>query len=269
MELPHLDKVVLRQQSRNPAEVEAWLTRRFEHDAASRIPELELQKTEEDVRYIDIAQAAVDSYLRAYGRQKFVQLPLQNIHLLIAGGTERYTEGRLRRGAHASTLGSILVDRAPSNVEFLLALFHELFHAKSYHAVQITSKGDLTEHHSGLRLTSADGQKSWFEDMDEAVVATMTERYYRDQVLRNSKFSDQLAKEGEEPDFGRQEERSRFSTLVIEIWEANPGRFRSPQEIEDIFVRAHVTGRLMPAAGLVEKSLGKGSFRRLGAPPTE
>jgi len=61
------------------------------------------------------------------------------------------------------------------------------------------------------------------------------------------------------------EERERLWKIIEGIQQKNPGQFKSKEEVFDVFAKAYFTGRLLPVARLVERTYGKGSFRKLGA----
>lgn len=48
--------------------------------------DLELEKTERDLYIINIATDAIKKFAREYGRENFVDLPVNNIHFLKEGG---------------------------------------------------------------------------------------------------------------------------------------------------------------------------------------
>ena len=59
-------------------------------------------------------------------------------------------------------------------------------------------------------------------------------------------------------------ERERLYTMLEEIQKANSEEFKSTDEVFNVFARAQLSGRLLPLARLIEKTYGKGSFRKLG-----
>jgi len=60
----------------------------------------------------------------------------------------------------------------------------------------------------------------------------------------------------------RSDERKKFYSLVDEILKNSEGRYSDRQEIVDVFMRAQFSGRLLPLARILEKTIDKGSFRR-------
>ncbi|MCK9379160.1 MAG: hypothetical protein M0P97_03385 [Candidatus Moranbacteria bacterium] len=63
----------------------------------------------------------------------------------------------------------------------------------------------------------------------------------------------------------RMDERKKLDSLVDMILSSSENEYTSRKEIVDVFMRANFSGKLLPLARLIEKSLGKGSFRSIGA----
>jgi len=53
-------------------------------------------------------------------------------------------------------------------------------------------------------------------------------------------------------------------SLVDEIYRKNSEQFDSKEQVFDLFVAAVIAGNVLPLGRVIEKTLGKGSFRRLG-----
>ncbi len=244
----------------------------FRKFRGGRIEDLEINKSERDIELIDIANKAVSEYLTKYGRGKNLIIPIENIHLLKEGGTEKFTDGIFIGGAHSTLYGSIVIDRMKSDVDCVLRLFHELFHTKSYQAIQLTTaekpeKRKLDTYRSGFSVTSRDGSITYFKDVEEAVIGYMTKKFYHEVLSKEKSFSEEISRltsEGKEPDFSRAVEQERGMKLVDEIYKVNRDSFKNKEEIIDLFVEAQVTGKLMKVGRLIEKTFGKGSFRKLG-----
>jgi len=59
-------------------------------------------------------------------------------------------------------------------------------------------------------------------------------------------------------------EREMMTKIIDDIYNANKNDFESSEKVFDIFAKAYFTGNILPIARLVEKTFGKGSFRKLG-----
>jgi hypothetical protein len=270
-EIPHLDRAIGLPQSERgrQREYEKRLTDVFIENGHQPIPELELEKTERDRELLRVAQEAVDDYLARYGRAKRIQIPPANIHVLAIGGVDKVTKGRHLEGAASFMKGSVIIDRVPSDSEFVLIAFHELFHLKSYSALQITRQASkvnprLVEYRQGFTVVNRDGTEEYFANLEEAVVAHFTHRFYQDYLKANRSqlFSNTVATT--EAAISRSDELDLLDRTVDHIWENNRGTFRSREQVLDLFIRAQVNGDLLPIARLVERTYGKGAFRRLG-----
>ncbi len=65
-------------------------------------------------------------------------------------------------------------------------------------------------------------------------------------------------------DYSYIKERGKLNRIVKDIFKNNTSDFKSVEEIFDIFAKAAMSGKLLPVARLIEKTYGKGSFRKLG-----
>ncbi len=64
--------------------------------------------------------------------------------------------------------------------------------------------------------------------------------------------------------YGYAEYRKKLNKLITELYEKNKESFKDQEEIFALFAQAALSGRLLPVARLIEKTFGKGSFRRTG-----
>ncbi len=64
--------------------------------------------------------------------------------------------------------------------------------------------------------------------------------------------------------YGYHKERQQFNDLVDRLYEKNKDDFQSREQVFNLFAVATLTGRLLPVARLIEKTFGKGSFRKIG-----
>ena len=62
----------------------------------------------------------------------------------------------------------------------------------------------------------------------------------------------------------RMDERKKLDSLVDMILSSSKNEYTNRKEVIDVFMRANFSGKLLPLARLIEKSLGKGSFRSIG-----
>lgn len=64
--------------------------------------------------------------------------------------------------------------------------------------------------------------------------------------------------------YARLAERIKFYNLIDQLYHKNRDRFSAKEEIIGLFFKATFGGNIMPVARLIEKTFGKGSFKKLG-----
>jgi hypothetical protein len=74
-------------------------------------------------------------------------------------------------------------------------------------------------------------------------------------------YVDDMLKNGEVILQERKEERDKLNKLVDMILKYSNGKYKNRQEIIDVFFCAHFSGKLLPLAKMLEKSVVKGAFR--------
>lgn len=266
-EIPHAERVVgVPTKYQEYQEVVEQKFAKFFESGREKV-EMELEKTERDIDLINFAAEAVEKYLKQYGSKKDIKIPIENIHLLKDGGVEEFTKGRIRGGAASMLYGSIVLDRSQSDIQFAVMAFHELFHAKSYKAFQMTTERKFEAYRGGFSVVSRDGRETYFNAVEEAIVGYMERRFYREIIVESEllkKEAEALKKEGKQPEFGRVREMKAAGKLLNKLFELNKDKFNNVEEISDLFIEAQATGKLLKVARLIESSLGKGSFRKLG-----
>jgi hypothetical protein len=64
--------------------------------------------------------------------------------------------------------------------------------------------------------------------------------------------------------FGYRRERNILKELTTKIFENNPNKFRSMCEVDEVFIKAMVTGDILPLGRLIDGTFGKGTLRKIG-----
>lgn len=140
---------------------------------------------------------------------------------------------------------------------------------------------------------------SLFRDLDEAVTEELTKRFdkrffetlaytSKDAQKRNRFIEELKADETKDQDkvddtafykseqledgsfktttesYQHRRERDKLWSIVDEIYSKSNNEFKDKEEIFNIFARAAMNGDLKPLTLLIEKTLGSGSFKRLG-----
>jgi len=226
----------------------------------------ELEKSECDHEILKIATEAVKSLATEYGRENFIALTDDHVHFFSDGGVAELTEGRLAVGSHATVLGEAFVDKR-DNLSTAITTFHELWHTlASHNAIQIRTDGELDWYRSGFSILSRDGKTKMFRHLDEALVGHATKRFVNEVLRGRPDFAQKIEEveiDGGQVDTTRQRELGDFLKYLDIVLERNSDDFSSREELLDMFMRAQVTGNLLPVARLIEKTFGRGAFRKL------
>lgn len=254
-------------------EVRAHVDRLIDERGARFINDFEVEKTEREMKIINFVITEADRVLKDLGRENPAEIAGSNIHLLREGGTYEYTKRRLRTGAHATKLGSVVVDRQESEVKFALVLFHELMHMKAYKALQLIQDGGgknkLDMYRSGFSVADRQAKNVYFESFEEAVITYLTQRFYTDVVFMDPLFFEEVSGSETRHEISRANELESLNKLVDNLWEHNKDTYRTREDIFNLFVDAHVNGGLLKIGKLIEKTMGKGSFRQLASDPSK
>jgi hypothetical protein len=109
--------------------------------------------------------------------------------------------------------------------------------------------------------------KKFFDFINEGMTGYMTKRFVDEKLRYLSVFKeeiDSIEQNNQEVDTSRQFETEQFLELIEILYEANKDKFSSKKEICDMFLKAQVTGNILPIARLADSTFGKGWFRKLG-----
>ncbi len=269
---PYIDKLVgvSEEQRELVKDLHEYIIETIETIGGEKINNFEIEKTKKDVALIEFTEQAVDRLLKKYGRIKEIKIPKDNIHLLKPEGTEKYTNGRLIRGAHSSFQQSILIDRDPSDIQFTLELFHELLHVKSYTAFQVvqddnTAKPRIGSYRTGIRVVSRDGRKVYLQSAEEAVIGCFTNVFY-ESLYKEPMFKNDIEKinKGEIViDTSRQKEVTLLNVVIDKLYESNKSMFSNREDVLNLFIDAQVNGNLLPVGKLIEKTFGPGTLKKI------
>jgi len=263
--MSYLDKAVGLPINRKNEQIsfEQYLDKHIDQVGGEKIENLELEKNNRDIEIINFVKKSAWEYMEQYNRQKNIDKPISNIHLLKEGGVEEYTEGESADGACSSTIGEIIIDRVKLDTEFATKLFHELLHSNSYQALQETlDHKKIDSYRSGVSVTSRDGTKKYFIDFEEAVISILTTKFLNEKVKNSQIFNEE--DKAQNIEISRQEEVNNLNNLVDDLWIKNQNEFKNKEEILNLFIDAQLNGRLLKIGKLIEHTYGKGSFKKLG-----
>lgn len=245
------------------------------------------EKTQEEIVIANFANKATGAIAKAYGIEDPADMPSQNIHILteenfkkLAAQEKIKAKGYMVGFMSLKKQALFILDRGDGLFHFMHALTHELYHFKSYQSLIIENAADaktkITHRRSGWGVRLRKQDKAAFADMDEAVVDELAIRTLT-AIIDNfgaanlpPEIKNQLKAEYEKEGFPDiyistyGPEKLRLRDMVIEIYNKNKGKFKTADEVFNLFAQAVFTGNLIPVARLVEKTFGKGSFRTIG-----
>jgi len=171
---------------------------------------------------------------------------------------------------------------------------------------KLTDCNEITAYRSGLmifprsqeKMKSAPGggNLDYFRDMNEAVTEELARRYVMSQIdnpLYRDDFSEtrqlrEIARQNEmkafldeevfslynvpgtdeihAEKFGYKNFRTALYQIRKTIAEKYPEKFKSSEEVLDVFARAMFTGHMFELSNLMEETFGKGTMRAIGTP---
>jgi len=184
-------------------------------------------------------------------------------------------------------------------VLFGAVVLHEMLHLKAYLCIEVGEQGGKVQKTSYREGVTVEAHRhrgkhhGHFTGLHEAIVAEAEKRFLPELMNHLAlaaekewlKFQEakemkkKLAEEEGIPEgdiiwVGKEKgdwkavsyssQRDVLNYVCAEIQKQFPQQFKNPDEVYNLFLRAHFTGRLLLIARLVEKTFGEGSFRLLG-----
>jgi len=175
------------------------------------------------------------------------------------------------------------------------------FQVSSKESAEMTLKKDndianFNIRRSGFSVGTLDGKRLLFEKIDESVITELQIRFEKQHMLDWPEIREDLEerdkniklfaeeKNSSTEDLNRNvatitidssgkyklksypyyEDRRSFNSLLDDLYKKNTDDFASREDVFKLFAEASLKGSLLPVARLIEKTFGKGSFRRLG-----
>ena len=257
-----------------------------------RIKGKEREKTAEQIELITAAISVVNQIREDFGYEKVV-IPIDHIHVMPA---DTDTMPEYINGGHHDVSGHILVRENQTQTQFLRILIHELIHKVSYQALQVINE-DLYAYRTGAEVTSRKSlRRRHLVGLNEALTESLTQEYISKlhvfehpllveesmktkRILGNGTLeglpqyvssSDvyQLAQDevsGETVAFfySYPNYRHVVGHLITRIYEQHSHEFASREDVQKVFYDALFSGNLLEIGKLIDKTFGKGTFRRL------
>ena len=265
---------------------------------------IEIEKTENQIQIIGFANNLTNNLLRRLGLPEF-NIPPRNIHLVRQDFLDAHRTDTA--GVYSSIWQSIAIGETETDLAFAHEVIHEMLHFKSHGALQISTNGELTEYRSGLSATDRAGEKSYLSGLNEAAVEVLTkaainqliegEPLFAAEVQKTERakvlFEGQVKEDGEPvidddvyyatgyadgngghysiQTFSYRDERKALDAIADKISEKSHGEY-DYNNVSQRILKGMFQGNLLPLAKLIEKTLGKGAFRKiveLDEDPTE
>ena len=262
---------------------------RFEDQSFEELEGKEQPKTPEEGRIIKLANSLTDRIREKYGLEGF-DIPKDNIHVI----DSKQWVGRIKTGGlYSPSKQAIYIRDDLAYMVFSRSLTHELLHFKSYNALQKRiGEEKFSIYRMGLITESRKDETFYFDKLTEAVTEELAKKYISE-IWTDPVFEDELKEtkrlkekypeyddedmywlgefEGENGEkiikhetFAYKEERKDLLLGIEKLFKENSNRFQSKEEVWDIFFKAMLDGKLISLGKLIDKTFGKGSFRKMG-----
>ncbi len=238
---------------------------------------IEKEKTEEDERIIKGINTLMTSFVRKYGGTP-ISVESTNIHFV---DHEKLTESEFKRllgdrgrAQYVQEDQSVFVyENFGSDVSRKAhILAHEILHFNAFQS--LVKHGDSFEiRRAGLETRPAnpnhnDGDEEnkntsflrFFVDFNEAITEELTVRFRNEYFSKIGIFPPN--REGGEWVIYKKE-REKLNELIDDIYDKNRSHFGAREEVFELFASAAMSGKYLPLARIVEKTYGKGVFRKL------
>lgn len=239
----------------------------LQEEIAKQFQQEKYEHSEEEIDLINYVQDCVNQYLLKYGKTLSANIRFIPSERVSIGPTNRDTNGMFSDGY----VYVYLNEKAPK-IELAMALFHEIFHAKSYIGIKPDFKGIPDTFKCGLQWSFVQqkgkekGYKAtFFRDINEAITHQLTMDFFEEKLKNHPDYADDIRKYEDKlplPIYTR--EREELVKLIDDIYQKNNQLFANRDQIKNLIYAAAIDGQIKPLARLIEATYGKGSFRRLG-----
>jgi len=266
----------------------------FSNQYFQELVDKERKKTSTEVAIINLANQYTNEIRNKYGLSDF-DIPAKNIHVIKKDKWPRENEDAL----YNSMMQAVALEENSANIVFMKKVVHEMLHFKSYNAMQVLNgdESEVSEYRSGLTVSTRSGEEMYFRNLNEAVIEEMTMHILR-KVINDKLFVDEIRKTSEimgansearmnngeylfddntfyaemkdgvneirAESFTKKKERKIFNILIEKLLDRNDEIFKSKQEVFEMFAKAMMTGNILPVGKLIDRTFGRGVFRRIG-----
>jgi len=251
--------------------------------------------TPEEREVIEASLPIVHAFLTRHGGTPAQGISPANVHLLDPerlAPEDRSAMDRLNIGGlYDRERQAVFVLPDESLLTTAQRLVHELIHFHSFQSVHtVGSDAHTSPRRMGFSIFNAEMDKRYFRDLDEAVVEELTlrldsEHFAEISLLRaDIENRNHLRERSDAPrdvasvttkrlehsrwqtrieTWRYSKARERLRLLVSQIYQHDPKRFATEEDVFAVFAKATLTGKLLEVARLIEHTLGPGSFKAL------
>lgn len=265
----------------------------FESQDFKDFKDVELEKTLEQLAILDLNNQVLNQWRERFALPPFT-VPEKNVHLLPREAWA--AEGK--NGMFRVSRQGIALRQQDSNLEFAETSFHEMMHFHSYTAVEALPER-LVDYRFGFEVLERPGLHRHFTPLNEGITAELTKRFIVEHLnhplfAAEHAMTEKLRAEDPEAMSTKNNrlftEETFFATikprpdgkptlftnkisyaparqalhLLSEAVAQHHVRPISKEQAMDHFFKAAFTGNLLPIAKVLERTYGRGTFRRLG-----
>lgn len=246
----------------------------------------EIEKTENQRSLCIIINEEVSKIIKKYENQDIEVTP---DHVRIVDNSNARIAD-IALGQFLPEMQLILLNEPANDAEFTYVVIHESIHFKSYGAMQVPLDINHPDayYRSGWNVGSRNrlNTQTYFQLIDEAMTEKMTMEVFKTvtdknpELLRIKKVTEDNIENGtlgyslnedvvyldkkEGRGFTYVKPREALDTLIKKLFDKNSNKFKNHEEIFDLFLEGKFTGNILPIGKLIDKTFGKGTFKKLG-----
>jgi hypothetical protein len=231
-----------------------------------RMEDVEREKTPEEREIIAGILAKMPEFVKQCGGTP-VNLSEDHIHIIDRGKLDEETQRQLKEsrmmGMQDTNQAAIFIFSCDNIVLFASGVTHEVIHFNSFISEdKIKGEKRLVNRRYGLAIPIRKNIKNlYFNEINEAVTEKLA-------MLFGEKYFCEIPSVAREIDHTTIENytsaRNKIDGFIDALYEKNKDNLPSKEAVFNLFVGGYFTGNILPLARLVEKTYGKGSFRRAG-----
>jgi hypothetical protein len=242
-------------------------------------------KTPNEIRTAEIVLDEMLDFVKMYGGE---MPPVTQEHIHSVSESDRDEHARAIKGGagYLPDYQRLYTVDSYGNSNFLKGhvLAHELLHFCSFQSYSAREQRDvltMTPRRHGLEMINTDNTGSFFGKLDEAVIEELAITFSTNHLTKNEWLRKDLEEhEGYSSNVleitkdkngnavfvshAYEQERTSLRYLVNDLFEKNQDQFNAPDEVFLLFAKGALTGNVLELARLIEKTYGKGWFRKIG-----